>query len=82
MTFFVQCLISSWLEEIPNLLCQEFSTPEANFLWVGSVFVVDPLCAKHGAWGFSVQGGDIAWGLMWMTGDWQEEESGGNSSGP
>lgn len=66
MTSFEKCLISSWLEETPNPLCQEFSVTRFNICAQG--FDVQE-------WGYPlrshVDSGTEVWG-----------RSGGNSLGP
>lgn len=60
MTSFEKCLISSWLEETPNPLCQEFSVTRFNICAQG--FDVQE-------WGYPlrshVDSGTEVWGRKW-----------------
>lgn len=82
MTSFAECLIASWLEETPKLLCQEFSTQKLIFCdsfeyswWTYHVqsFVFGASVSRNGA---------ITWYLTWTVGNRHGEESGGSSSAP
>lgn len=77
MTSSGKSLISSWLEENPNLLWQGFSTQKFRPDLVSmsecamcdySVLTADFLCAKQGAGSFSVRDGDTAWHLTCPVG--------------